>query len=124
MKGTWTGYKVQLTETCDDDTPHLLMDRQTTVATTQDVELTAPVQEALVAKEVPPRIHIVDEGYIEAALLVTRDRRGRPPARRHELAGAHTRRLRCGAVRGRLGRGARDVPHRGHERHMAADAGD
>ncbi len=73
---TWTGYKVHLTETCDDDTPHLLTDVQTTVATTQDVELTAPVQEALVAKEVPPREHIVDEGYTEAALLVTSRARG------------------------------------------------
>lgn len=73
---TWTGYKVHLTETCDDDTPHLLTDVQTTVATTQDVEPTAPVQEALVAKEVPPRVHIVDEGYTEAALLVTSRARG------------------------------------------------
>jgi len=89
---TWTGDTVQLTETCDDDTPHLRIDVQTTVVTTQDVELTAPVQEALVAKEAPPRVHIVDEGYTEAALLVTSR--------------------------------ARDLPYRGHERHVAADAGE
>ncbi len=72
----WTGYKVHLTETCDDDTPHLLTAVQTTVATTQDVELSASVQEALVAKEAPPRLHLVDEGYTEAALLVTSQARG------------------------------------------------
>jgi len=65
-----------VTETCDDDTPHLLTDVQTTEATTQDVEVSAPVQEALVVKEVPPREHIVDEGYTEAALLVTSRARG------------------------------------------------
>ena len=69
---SWAGYKVHVTETCDaEDTPHLLTDVQTTVATTQDVEVSALVQEALVAKGVPPREHLVDEGYTEAPLLVT-----------------------------------------------------
>jgi transposase len=34
----WAGYKGHVTETCDEDTPHLLTDVQTTVATPQDVE--------------------------------------------------------------------------------------
>jgi transposase len=29
----WTGYKVHLTETCDDDTPNLITDGTTTPAT-------------------------------------------------------------------------------------------
>ena len=29
----WTGYKVHLTETCEDDTPNLITDVQTTPAT-------------------------------------------------------------------------------------------
>ncbi len=33
----WTGYKVHLTETCDDDSPHLLTQVETTVATETDV---------------------------------------------------------------------------------------
>ena len=32
---SWAGYKVHVTETCDEDTPHLLTDVQTTVATTR-----------------------------------------------------------------------------------------
>nr|WP_211221265.1 transposase [Ktedonobacter racemifer] len=36
----WTGYKVHLTETCDDETPHLIINVETTSAPTQDMELT------------------------------------------------------------------------------------
>ncbi|HKO25442.1 MAG TPA: IS1182 family transposase [Chloroflexota bacterium] len=68
---SWAGYKVHVTETCDEDTPHLLTDGQTTVATTQDVEVSGPVQEARAAKGVPPREHLLAEGYTEAPLLVT-----------------------------------------------------
>lgn len=40
----WTGYKVHLTETCDDDRPHLLIQVETTVAPTADVESLASPQ--------------------------------------------------------------------------------
>ena len=33
---SWTGYKVHLTETCEEDLPHLITHVETTVATTQD----------------------------------------------------------------------------------------
>lgn len=36
----WTGYKVHLTETCDEETPHLILQVETTAATTQDIEMT------------------------------------------------------------------------------------
>lgn len=43
----WLGYKVHLTETCDQDPacPHLITHVETTVATLQDAEVLAPIQE-------------------------------------------------------------------------------
>jgi len=67
---TWVGYKAHISETCDDDTPHLLTHVETTPATTPDVSTTEPVHQALAAKEMLPGIHIVDTGYIDSGLLV------------------------------------------------------
>jgi transposase len=67
----WIGYKVHLTETCDGDTPNLITDVQTTAAGLCDVEMTAPVQDALAERGLPPETHLVDAGYVDAALLVS-----------------------------------------------------
>jgi len=67
----WIGYKVHLTETCDADTPNLITDVQTTAAGLCDVEMTAPVQDALAERGLPPETHLVDAGYVDAALLVS-----------------------------------------------------
>ncbi len=68
---TWTGYKAHVTETADPDTPHLIVNVETTVATTGDVEMTEPIHAALAEKDLLPSQHIVDAGYIDADLLVT-----------------------------------------------------
>lgn len=68
---TWVGYRVHLTETCDDDAPHLITHVATTPATTIDVEMTATIQAELAAHELLPTEHLVDSGYIDAELLVT-----------------------------------------------------
>lgn len=68
---TWVGYRVHLTETCDDDAPHLITHVATTPATTIDVEMTATIQAELAAHELLPAEHLVDSGYIDAELLVT-----------------------------------------------------
>lgn len=39
----WIGYKVHLTETCDADTPHLIVNVETTPATTPDDHMAAVV---------------------------------------------------------------------------------
>jgi len=67
---TWTGYKVHLTETCDDGLPHLIINIATSPAPVQDVELTAPIHEALAAKGLLPTTHIVDSGYVDAGLVI------------------------------------------------------
>lgn len=66
----WTGYKVHLSETCDEHLPHLITNVHTTAATTQDVASTADIQEMLYQKGLPPSRHLVDAGYIDADLLV------------------------------------------------------
>jgi len=66
----WTGYKVHLTETCDDDAPHLLTQVETTVATETDVVHLAVIHAGLARTGLLPARHLVDAGYIRARNLV------------------------------------------------------
>ena len=68
---SWTGYKVHLTETCDPELPSIVTHVHTTVATTQDVSCTADIQQGLADKALLPARHLVDCGYVDAALLVS-----------------------------------------------------
>ena len=67
----WTGYKVHLTETCDDDTPHLVTDVTTTPATTTDFAVLPAIQEHLATRKLVPGEHIVDSGYVSSEHLVS-----------------------------------------------------
>lgn len=66
----WTGYKVHLTETCDEETPNLITHVTTTSASSDDTEMVAPIHEALAAKGLLPAEHFLDGGYGNAADLV------------------------------------------------------
>lgn len=66
----WIGYKVHLTETCEDAQPHVITHVETTYAPVADVELLPAIHEALCAKDVPPAKHYVDAGYMEVDLLL------------------------------------------------------
>lgn len=66
---TWTGYKVHLTETCDDEV-HLITNVETTPAVAADVDQTAPIHTALAAKGLLPGDHLLDAGYVDVELLV------------------------------------------------------
>jgi transposase len=66
----WTGYKVHLTESCDLDAPRLLTQVLTSAATTPDGAVTETIHDALAAKALLPRQHIVDAGYVDAAVVV------------------------------------------------------
>ncbi len=59
------------TETCDDETPHLITHVETTTATTYDGAVTETIQTALAAKGLLPEEHIVDSGYLDAELIVS-----------------------------------------------------
>ena len=70
----WVGYKVHLTETCDEDCPRLITNVETTAAPTADNETLPDIHHSLKAKDLLPRTHLVDSGYIDAALLVTTEK--------------------------------------------------
>jgi len=65
----WMGYKVHLTETCDDDRPHLITNVRTTNATEQDFDSVQPIHQALQVRDCLPAEHLVDMGYTSGPLL-------------------------------------------------------
>jgi transposase len=66
----WSGYKVHLTETCDADAPHVIVDVETTPAPTDDSVMTAPIQRALAERDLPPSVLLLDAGYVSAPIMV------------------------------------------------------
>lgn len=66
----WTGYVVQLGETCDDDRPHLITYVATGPATEDDVETTERAHTALQRRGLTPSEHFVDSAYISAELIL------------------------------------------------------
>jgi transposase len=66
----WVGYKAHATETCDDDTPHVITHVETTPATTPDDHMLEPIHAALAVQALLPRDHLVDCGYTDAETLV------------------------------------------------------
>lgn len=68
---TWTGYKVHLTETCDENQVHLITHVITTHAHQSDVAQTEKIHAALKPKALLPKQHIVDAGFVDANLIVT-----------------------------------------------------
>ncbi len=68
---SWTGYTIHLTETCDDDRPHLITQVTTVPASTNDVAVTTEIQADLAARDLLPQEHLVDAGYVSAQQLET-----------------------------------------------------
>ena len=67
----WTGYKVHLTETCEENLPHLITHVETTIATTQDSTVLPSIHQGLAEQEILPEHHLVDMGYTSAQLIVS-----------------------------------------------------
>ena len=76
---TWIGYKVHLTETCDEERPHLITSScdttridnvETTPAPIVDRDALQPIHGSLAAKGLLPSKHLVDAGYVDADQLV------------------------------------------------------
>jgi transposase len=66
----WVGYNAHVSESCDDDNPHLITHVVTTTAILHEVHSTEPIHQALVDKDLPPGQHLVDSAYVDADLLV------------------------------------------------------
>jgi transposase len=67
---TWVGYKVHLTETCEEGLPHLITQVQTDEAVLTDNHALPTIHQQLAHAELLPSLHLVDAGYIEAQHLV------------------------------------------------------
>ena len=66
----WSGYKVHVSETCDDDLPHLITQVSTTTAEVHDAPLGQQIQADLFRRDLQPTQHWVDAGYNAAELIV------------------------------------------------------
>jgi transposase len=71
---SWIGYKVHLSETCDEGLPRIITEVQTTTGPVADGDVTAPIHTALADKGLLPAQHIVDTGYLSAGQLVQAQR--------------------------------------------------
>lgn len=67
---TWTGYKLHLTETCDEELPRVVTRVQTTPAHLSDVSQTEEIHQYLARRGLLPAQHLADAGYVGAELLV------------------------------------------------------
>jgi transposase len=66
----WVGYKVHFTETCDEETPHVIVNVETTPATTPDDNVVEVIHASLAPRKLLPAEHLVDKGYTDADVLV------------------------------------------------------
>lgn len=66
----WVGDQVHLTETCAEDTPHLIVNVEASPATTPDDHMVAVVQASLVQRDLLPAEHLVDKGSTDSHVLV------------------------------------------------------
>ncbi len=67
---TWIGYKVHLTEACDESGPHLITHVEITPAPVVDRDALDTIHDGLKAKGLLPDTHLVDAGYVAADQLV------------------------------------------------------
>lgn len=133
----WTGYKVHISETCDEtdeqdaatgrgavpgsdgSPPRIITNIATTDATVTDAEMTEPIHRMLAARNLLPAEHCLDSGYPSAELIVGVKKRfgvvlitpvllnSSPQARRH--------RIRPHRLHHRLGQAAGHLPSREHQ---------
>lgn len=65
----WSGYVLQLTETCAADHLNLITDVATAPATTPDIDLLAPTHQAQAQRDLLPQQHWVDGSYLSTQQL-------------------------------------------------------
>lgn len=66
----WVGYKGHLTETCEEDRPHIIVQVETTPAPQPDFEVIPTIQQDLAHKQVLPEEHLMDQGYMNIRHVV------------------------------------------------------
>lgn len=68
---SWVGYKVHLTETCDQELPRLITQVETTIAPVPDSEALPVIQADLAQRQLLPAEQLADAGYVTARRLVS-----------------------------------------------------
>jgi transposase len=68
-KVDWVGYKDHQIETCDTDTPNLIVHVTTTPAPEQDVSVVDSIHDALARRGLAPAEHLVDSGYVTPEVI-------------------------------------------------------
>lgn len=66
----WVGYKVHLTETCEDDGPHVIVHVETTPAPQPDYVVVPIIHRDLAAEDMLPSEHAMDQGYMNIRHVV------------------------------------------------------
>jgi transposase len=66
---SWVGYRVHITETCEEGLPDIITDVQTAPGPVADGDATPIIHEALKKKDLLPETQFVDTGYLDAELL-------------------------------------------------------
>ncbi|HWG28075.1 transposase, partial [Actinospica sp.] len=66
----WTGYKVQLSETCDPELPHVITYVETVTSCEPDRETTVRVHAALAERGLRPAAHLADWAYVDAEKIL------------------------------------------------------
>lgn len=129
-KGTtaWVGYKVHVTETCDEDESPLITNVETSSGQTADGATTPTIHESLKDKDLLPERHSVDTGYLDAELLVESQRDFGVdligPARRdYTWQAKRGNRIRCRRVRHRLEETGSDLPRGAHQHQLVTRRG-
>ncbi len=67
---SWVGYKIHVTEACDDGAPRLITRVETTAAPVVDAAALPAVHQALHKCALLPAIQLVDSGYLDAPQIV------------------------------------------------------
>ncbi len=67
----WTGYKIHLSETCDEDLPHLITYVETTSSPSKDHQIIENLHGSLSQRKISPTQHFVDAGYVDSDLIIT-----------------------------------------------------
>ena len=72
---SWVGYRIHITETCEDGLPSIITDVQTAPGPVADGEATPIIHESLKARNLLPERQFVDTGYLDAELLAESKKR-------------------------------------------------
>ncbi len=72
---SWVGYKVHLTESCDEELPRLITQVETTIAPVPDSEALPIIQADLEQRQLLPSQQLADAGYVTARLLVSSEQK-------------------------------------------------